>query len=139
MSRKPLSSGKVHVPSTLSSVFDMSPQDALNPSTNSSRVSRRGGAKSLPALLPVSIQLGNYHVTTITRRKAEESLLIGSVVLVIWRLHFEMGASREALGKESIYVRKPVSGLTDLNCRTVHAIDLGLGVSSYSLYPVPVI
>ncbi|KAJ9106194.1 hypothetical protein QFC21_001338 [Naganishia friedmannii] len=71
---------------------------------------------------------------------AEEGLLMGSVVLIIWRLHFEMGARREALELSMLMVlvwvylrtrstsfRLPESqkqGLYDPLVNNIHVVNL---------------
>lgn len=81
-------------PSPLSSMFRFSLPHTPPLSTSGTRKP----AKPLPALMPMTIHLAAYSVT-ITRRRAERALMLGSMGLAVERLWCDMGAKTEAVGR----------------------------------------
>ncbi|GHJ88536.1 hypothetical protein NliqN6_4938 [Naganishia liquefaciens] len=82
--------------SPLSSVFNFSTANAPSSGPSPTHALRKP-TKTLPAILPTVIHLGDRPLVTITRRRAERGLLTGSVMLAVWRLYFDMGATTEVI------------------------------------------
>jgi hypothetical protein len=69
--------------------------------------------------MPLTVHIAASHSFTITRRRAERGLMVGSMMLAVWRLWRDMGAATEAIGTY-LY---PFGGTwTDLGRRAI-AVD----------------
>ena len=101
----------------------------------------RKPAKPLPAILPRTVYLGRRPLVTITRSRAERGLMTGSVLLAVWRLYHDMGATTEAIGMTIIVLKfvylVDVFSVTELSLLS-GLVTLYLGVRSTKVVENPI-